>query len=1514
MSSKPPAEQRMKARAPPPPQVPQPAPRHIFRNTVPDGGGMSGVDAKETVLRPTVDLHLTLPQGYQISLTEDGSKALLDLLVELCSRYHLNPALHTLELFSPNGHPLGFKPNTLLGSLEVARVLIKEKVLEEKVLRRPAPKVPEKSVRLMVNYHGSQKAVIRVNPAEPLQALIPVICDKCELDPAHILLLKDVTSCHELPLDKSLTQLRLKELYVHDQTLALRPKMASAPALNYSDSLRSSTSSLGRGEKKGLMGIFHFRTSKSKGPSSVLAVPCIESQSSALVQSQSVMDMSRMSPGTESKKRRAPAPPGAPMPTTASMKDHPMGSGSEIQQRKRKAPAPPSTPGSITPCPDNASASAAAIVEIHSVETTTTAFHSKAAQSTTVPSTATLTEPASLEASVQPPTVTCNSSSPSSSSMTRISHVIQDSSSELSHSVSDSDTDLDQVGPDCRTSSSSTFNESTSAQALPPVKSSTPKIRMEDSMQASNMAAKLEQDGSSRSSSKSATKSALNLKLDKVENNRNSTIEMTDQPAPPKPDQVPAREPPLGVVPKTPSSAPPSYSSQGLADVEEGASQSHLHSTQTFLSRGQTADTNTVEEETLSLGSSSGNSSMPDQGYAASEGMAEGEDSGLVSSPCDTQPTSPDGSLSLDGSSGGVGEVGALGAVRDNCSDSDEGCATWESRSRHNGSPQVKSGKMMNSYKEDKELRAQIHKTLAEFDADLEGISHTDTDLAKKTPYTLSTDSNEVPVSVVDMDVPVTAIDEVLEDYEEIISKTRTELRSSKDPDFCQQFKSQLHNKNNNACTATESNKRSSENTKLISHTEQRENSQESKSESAKVEEKTHAKKLEAKTKTSVTDTGIAKVKKQRVFSSVKSDVDAEKHSKSSQLRTVPVKINALSVKEQKPVLAPTDQQLISTERNEEICRQHHNNTSTNASQGKITYNFKSRFGMKTFTVVPPKPSVMHTPLNEPTVRLTPGAIKIDEQGNMVKVNTFRNKFRGSSEPEINGHEGSPLLGKAKAFWSLNERQESAVPHSRGFTDKVKESASNLRNTQSAVSEPSLRSKNTEELKTPPSTFHKPAAEFHYEEMDHLKQGVNSLSEFTAEETVQVDNKISVSRNLQPSKKPALPSAVLPDQKRDLSFLKPSRKTSSQYVASAVTKYTPKISAKPNTVPESSSSLKTQSLNSQKSGQSIHVTPYQSSQSSLSGPKDYPAGPKRLMHFPEYMFDQQVREDSGRIGYYDGSTRGSFNRLEIEPMKNVHSLCGRPTQIKVATSGDRDNIKHNQTGIQSPAQSTPAESSAKLLSTLKTQDQKHTTSNTTRATTILKPDKEPEPSVTTPDTVVTLFGPVKKFKPVICRSVEKETSLHSSLMEAIQVGGGKERLKKIKSEAADELERCRKASPEKERNTHRASSPPHPPLSCTSPPPCAPTVSTPPTCTPKPPLPPPVLPQDKPSTVAYRTANAHMSPTLAREAMLEAIRSGCAADRLKKVAAPTKTVQVNGRLGTIQATSSIYKSQITSKE
>lgn len=82
----------------------------------------------------------------------------------------------------------------------------------------------------------------------------------------------------------------------------------------------------------------------------------------------------------------------------------------------------------------------------------------------------------------------------------------------------------------------------------------------------------------------------------------------------------------------------------------------------------------------MSFGSSSGGSSLPDQSFPAFEEMADGDDSGMVSSLSDTQPTSPEGSLSLEGCSRGGARV--LGPVRDNSSDSDEGCATWRSKQR----------------------------------------------------------------------------------------------------------------------------------------------------------------------------------------------------------------------------------------------------------------------------------------------------------------------------------------------------------------------------------------------------------------------------------------------------------------------------------------------------------------------------------------------------------------------------------------------------------------------------------------------------------------------------------------------------------------------------------------------------------------------------------------------------------------------------------------------------------------
>lgn len=102
-----------------------------------------------------------------------------------------------------------------------------------------------------------------------------------------------------------------------------------------------------------------------------------------------------------------------------------------------------------------------------------------------------------------------------------------------------------------------------------------------------------------------------------------------------------------------------------------------------------------------------------------------------------------------------------------------------------------------------------------------------------------------------------------------------------------------------------------------------------------------------------------------------------------------------------------------------------------------------------------------------------------------------------------------------------------------------------------------------------------------------------------------------------------------------------------------------------------------------------------------------------------------------------------------------------------------------------------------------------------------------------------------------------------------------------KSEAAVELEKFRKASEDKSSPGY-PSSPSPPSFTCTSPPVCTPP-PPPPAPLLAPPPPPLVLPKGKPSSVTNPSANALVDPALAREAMLEAIRSGSAAERLKKV-------------------------------
>ncbi|NXM30191.1 COBL protein, partial [Oxyruncus cristatus] len=333
---------RMKARAPPPPNQPSAASRiHSEHKSPAETAVISDqnlVSVKENMINRLVDFTVILPSGVEQKSTVQGSKAVMDVLVDLCSQYHLNPSQHSLELKSSGTQQvLSYKPNTLIGALDVETILLKEKVPEEKA-KRPLPRVPEKSVRLVVNYLKTQKAVVRVSPEVPLHNIIPAICEKCEVSQEHIVLLRDGITGEELELTKSLEELGIKELYAWD-----RKKEPNRKASVSNDAIER--------EKTRLLGLFNADRSSSKGFSTAPNSPSVNSRSSGLGPSLSLGNISGMTANPEVKKRRAPPPPVVtPVLPNVEVRG---ASLNDLRKKKRRAPLPPAASAPPTPAMPN---------------------------------------------------------------------------------------------------------------------------------------------------------------------------------------------------------------------------------------------------------------------------------------------------------------------------------------------------------------------------------------------------------------------------------------------------------------------------------------------------------------------------------------------------------------------------------------------------------------------------------------------------------------------------------------------------------------------------------------------------------------------------------------------------------------------------------------------------------------------------------------------------------------------------------------------------------------------------------------------------------------------------------------------------------------------------------------------------------------------------------------------------------------------------------------------------------
>ncbi|KFR16328.1 Protein cordon-bleu, partial [Opisthocomus hoazin] len=331
---------RMKARAPPPPNQASAASRiHSEHKSPAETAVISDqnlVSMKENMINRSVDFTVVLPSGVEQKSTVQGSKAVMDLLVDLCSQYRLNPSQHSLELKSSGTQqPLSYKPNTLIGALDVQRVLLKEKVPEEKT-KRPLPRVPEKSVRLVVNYLKTQKTVVRVSPEVPLRNIIPAICEKCEVSQEHVVLLRDSITGEELELTKSLEELGIKELYAWD-----RKREPSRKASVSNDAIEK--------EKTRLLGLFKADRRSSEGFSTAPNSPSVNSRSSSLGPSLSLGNISGMTANPEVKKRRAPPPP----VVTPALQNMEMTSLNDLRKKKRRAPLPPAASAPPTPAMPN---------------------------------------------------------------------------------------------------------------------------------------------------------------------------------------------------------------------------------------------------------------------------------------------------------------------------------------------------------------------------------------------------------------------------------------------------------------------------------------------------------------------------------------------------------------------------------------------------------------------------------------------------------------------------------------------------------------------------------------------------------------------------------------------------------------------------------------------------------------------------------------------------------------------------------------------------------------------------------------------------------------------------------------------------------------------------------------------------------------------------------------------------------------------------------------------------------
>ncbi|XP_039919423.1 protein cordon-bleu isoform X5 [Hirundo rustica] len=1372
-AGKPPTGKRMKARAPPPPNQPSAASRiHSEHKSPAETAVISDqnlVSVKENMINRLVDFTVILPSGVEQKCTVQGSKAVMDVLVDLCSQYRLNPSQHSLELKSSGTQQvLSYKPNTLIGALDVQTVLLKEKIPEEKA-KRPLPRVPEKSVRLVVNYLKTQKAVVRVSPEVPLHNIIPAICEKCEVSQEHIVLLRDGITGEELELSKSLEELGIKELYAWDRKKVPPSKTQSEPSLNYREPNRkaSVSSDAIEREKTRLLGLFNADRRNSKGFSTAPNSPSANSRSSSLGSSLSLGNISGMTANPEVKKRRAPPPPVATpvLPnveargqdrTAAQISQG--ASLNDLRKKKRRAPLPPAASAPPTPAMPN---------------------------------------------------------------------------------------------------------------------------RTEDR-----------------------------------EDKRKSTMGDGRQ-VPQKPPRGTTRGPPQLVIPPPPPYPPPG------SDI--------VDPTVCYREADVTAPTELVPKQSLL--------STHDNVYAVDDTVLElleveetasesscfasedtTEDSGVVSSPSDIV------SLDSQNDSAKLRDIRMVNGYMDPA-EADAMCGTetcpvqsaYCDSAGPDSAPLSRRDEAMALAKHENEdtfIAAQLQQTLADLDEDLEAVDDVSNSVSDYTSEALNPHVRKVEAAQdVSISVPVTIIDDAPEvSTSNSDENQEMEIRVSQNISADSVNARNFTNKNNNAGSFDKGHtdggavckdliyQQPSENEFIHLPVEQRRDMFESLTSSF---EKRNEKNL-------------------RLEPSPKHGVKSEEcksklspsHSKATtEISTAKEKLNPVnecssrerSLKKSKSELEikwpPAKKTEVEVPSTPTWCHRAQNSGSS----------YEPKMGLTTFKVVPPKPEVRHF---DRGVSLSTGAIKIDELGNLIGPNTSVSKHvQGSSSDESE----EIHIGRVKAFWRSSSMEKQSDDSAEQFPKK------------SAVTTNSKPFTIKHDHKPVCLAAPKPAA----------PQTVTTTQ--VAERQSENERSKPALSATQSQVTPLAVPAVSKD-KLELPFVKPHRRTSSQYVASAIARHINATTFKSDPMEYNEKDENKQGAGEVKN--EAEVSPKrciivakdspvetESAETRETLPSIFACSQKASHRFTpgdnsgmeNKVVNIRAPNQATPVSFYKKNACAPLTKSSSKDNNSAdddHGLNSKQSVAEKKTVFDQkcETLIHTNSAssLKSPdLQGVPSSFSSSLrvtkwrpangvqVSSLKASPELNGAAANAESEQEEKPDDSDVSTVGELDVNVqtNIFGPKKKFKPVIQKPVPKDTSLHSALMEAIQTGGGKEKLrkvsnsalngshgkpsytepenersallaairghsgtsklKKISSLASQELQHFRDA----ERSLQKAEDPQEEQL-------CIP---------PAPAQPPPPPPIQLSAAAPKSSVTASSNPAEARQALLEAIRSGAGAAKLRKV-------------------------------